>query len=270
MRRLIKSDLENRVRDIFEQLNAGQNFFEGDVKNIVSPTNTVYENHEFDTVRSSLSDGIQEVTPNMQLGLWRLVPENSCPIFTLDQFHPKLGEKRDKLTAKAIKKMRKRHKFTIAGLRNLTLKTYLSAIKGGYRNVASDWITGEGTIDDVLSMLSLVFGKTDHENKRIFRTETTSYFNETRADYFIDETEMDFMQIFTITDGRRSDICEDRHGWVFPIREARQRKKSPAFHPHCRTIQRPLTTRLKSHQRLIDIGLRKNESSFTPLPKNWA
>ena len=270
MRRVIKGDLEARARDIFEQLNAGVNFFQGGVKNLRNPTDKIYDDHEFDTVRSGLSDGIQEVTPNNELGLWRMLPDNSCPIITLDQFHPHLAKKRDQMTEKAIKKMRKRHKFTLINLRNLTLDTYLGALKGGYRSLSSDWVSGEGSITDVLSMLSLTFGKTDAETKRIFRTETTSYFNETRADYFIDETEMDFMQIFAITDGRISDICEDRNRWVFPILEARQRKKSPSFHPHCRTIQRPLTSRLASHRRLIKIGLQFNESSFTPLPKNWA
>lgn len=269
MRRVIKNDIERRAREIFTQLNFGVDFFEGDVKNLRSPTDSVFTNHEFDAVRSSLSDGIQEVTPDNKLGLWRLAPEDSCPILTLNQLRPQLAEKRDKLTDQAIKKVRKRRKFSIAGLRNLTLKTYLSVLKSGYRSVSSDWIAGEGTIEDVLSMLSIVFQKTDNQSKNIFRTETTNYFNETRADYFIDETGMDFMQIFALIDGRISDICEDRHEWVFPIAEARQKKKSPSFHPHCRTIQRPLTSRLASHRKLIERGLQFNESSFTPLPKGW-
>jgi replicative DNA helicase Mcm len=39
---------------------------------------------------------------------------------------------------------------------------------------------------------------------------------------------------------------------------------------NCRTIQRPLTSRLPSHKKLIDAGLAMDERSFTPLPKGWA
>ena len=269
MRQVIRADLNKITRDIFQQLNAGRDTLKGDVKRLRSPADGVFEDHEFDTTRAGLSDGIQEVTPNNELGLWKLVPENSCPIISLDQIRPALGKKRDKMTAAAIKKRRKQSKFSIVGLRNLFLIDYLSILRGGYRSVASDWIEGESSIRDVTDMLSIVFEKTDHESKRIFRTETTNYFNETRADYFIDETGMDFMQIFALTDGRISDICEDRHEWVFPIAEARQKKKMPSFHPHCRTIQRPLTSRLKSHKLLITKGLRFNEASFTALPVGW-
>lgn len=271
MRKVLKRDLNKRAREIFEQLNDDETSLQNpSTKNLRSPTDTVMEDHEFESVRAGVSDGIQEVTPDNKLGLWKLTPEDSCPIITLDRYWPSLAKKRDTITDKAIKKVRKRKKFSTINLRNFILADYLSLLRGGYRSLASDWIAGEGTIVDVTQMLGIVLGKTDHESKRLFRTETTNYFNESRADYFIDETGMDFMQIFALTDGRISDICEDRHEWVFPIAEATQRKKMPSFHPHCRTIQRPLTSRLKSHKLLIDKGLRKNESSFTPLPVGWA
>lgn len=273
MRKLIKRDLDSRVRDIRDQLDAGFDTLQDKDqigRSLRSPMTGVYGDHEFDTVRSALSDGIQEVTPQNELGLWKLVPEDSCPIITLEQIRPQLGKKRDQLTEKFLKKQKKRAKFTVGQLGALSLRDYLSILSGAYRFLADDWIQGESTIQEVLNVMQVVFKKNDHETKRIFRTETTNYFNRTRADYFISETSMDFMQIFAITDGRTSEICETRHEWVFPIEEATQREKTPAFHPHCRTIQRPLTTRLKSHKVMIDKGLAMDERQFAPLPKNWS
>jgi len=269
MRKVMRRDLETRVDEVFRDLNSGKNTFQQNVKNMADPFENVFSVHQFDTVRSSISDGIQEVTPDNKLGLWQLFPDNSCPNITLDEYSPELGKQRDRIARKAQKKIQKVNRFSLPGLRNLMLTDYLHNLRAGYRDLASDWIAGDGSVQDVTDMLVIAFGRTDHEAKRIFRTETTNYFNETRAGYFQNETSMDFMQIYALTDGRISKICFDRHLWVFPMAEATQRKKMPAFHPHCRTIQRPLTSRLASHRIMIDTGLAMNESTFTKLPKNW-
>ncbi len=269
MRKVLRRDLETRVDQIFRDLNAGQNSFQQNVKNMSDPFENIFSVHQFDTVRSSVSDGIQEVTPDNRLGLWQLFPDNSCPIITLNEYSPELGKQRDRIAKKSVKNVQEQARFSLPGLRNLMLKDYLHNLRLGYRSIASDWIAGDGSVRDVTDMLIIAFGRTDREAKRIFRTETTNYFNETRADYFQNQTSMDFMQIYALTDGRISKICHDRHLWVFPIAEATQRKKMPAFHPHCRTIQRPLTSRLASHRIMIDRGLAMNEAGFTKLPKNW-
>lgn len=270
MRKVLRRDLEGRAAEIFRDLNNGERSFQQDVDDAKQPVENVFSVHQFDTVRSAVSDGIQEVTPENALGLWQLFPDNSCPIITLNEYSPELAQKRDKIAKNSLKGIKKRLTFSLPGLRNLLIDDYLSNLRAGFRDISSDWIEGEGTMRDVFDMLSIAFGRTDHESKRIFRTETTNYFNETRADYFIENTGMDFMQIFALTDGRISQICFDRHLWVFPIREATQRKKMPAFHPHCRTIQRPLTSRLASHRTMIERGLAFNEASFTKLPVGWA
>lgn len=269
MRAVLRRDIESRVRDIFDSLNAGDRFYQEDVKSAKTPISNVFEVHQFDTVRAAVSDGIQEVTPNNELALWQLFSEDSCPILTLNEFNPELALKRDKIAKKAQKNIKKRLTFTLPGLANLLLEDYLRNLRAGFRSISSDWIAGEGAIKDVLDMLSIAFGKTSAESKRIFTTETTNYFNETRADYFIQNTGMDFMQIFALTDGRVSNICRTRHLWVFPIGQSRQKKKMPAFHPHCRTVQRPLTSRLASHRSMISFGLAMDESRFASLPKNW-
>jgi len=73
-----------------------------------------------------------------------------------------------------------------------------------------------------------------------------------------------------VTDGRISNICESRHGYVVEIGKAWLKKYMPAFHPHCRTIQRPLFSSLPSNKVQIDKGLEMDERSFVPLPKGWA
>lgn len=270
-RAVIRDDLRRRSNDILFQLNSGKKYLEDDsVRNLADPMDNIFERHEFVSVRTGISDGMQEVTPENELGLWKLLPNNHDPIQTLTQLKPQLGKKRDDLTTQFIKKNKKNRAFTLKALRTLFLGDYLRILRRGYQDLAKDWIAGEGTIDDVQAMLSITFGATSVESKRIFRTETTNNFNDARADYFINETSMDYMQIFAITDGRISNICEDRHLWVFPISEANQKSKKPAFHPNCRTIQRPLTSRLASHRKMIDKGLAMDERRFTPLPKGWA
>lgn len=269
-RSLIKQDLRVRSNDILFNLNAGKkSLVDVSVKNLSDPMDALFERHEFVSVRTGISDGMQEVTPENELGLWKLLPDNHNPIETLTILKPQLGKKRDDLTLEFIKGNKKKRKFTLKEMRKFFLADYLRIIKRGYRELAADWISGTSSIDDVQSMLTLTFGSTMAESKRIFRTETTNNFNDSRADYFIENTSMDYMQIFAITDGRVSDICEDRHEWVFPIARARDRDKKPAFHPNCRTIQRPLTSRLASHRKMIDKGLAMNPASFTPLPRNW-
>ena len=270
-RSIIKQDLQRRANDILFQLNSGENFLQDDdVKNLRAPMDDLFDRHAFVSVRSGISDGMLEVTPENELGLWTYLPNKYEPNAMLDNMRPQLGRKRDKLAEEALKKIKKRKAITLVGLRNLFLKDYLSVLRAGYKDLAKDWLAGQGTITDVQAMLTMVFSASTYDAKRIFRTETTNNFNEARADYFIDNTGMDYMQIFAITDGRTSQICEDRHKGVFPIEQARDRDKMPAFHPHCRTIQRPLTSRLSSHRKMIDEGLAMNPSTFTPLPRGWA
>ena len=263
MRKVLRRDLESRAHQVFSDLNNGETTFQQDIKRVREPVDNVFEVHQFDTVRSSVSDGIQEVTPENELALWQLFPDNSCPIITLDEYSPKLAKKRDKIAEKALKDIRKRLSFSLPGLRNLLLTDYLSNLRAGFRDLSSDWIEGEGSIKDVLDMLSLTLGRTDHESKRIFRTETTNYFNETRADYFKENTGMDFMQIFALTDGRISKICESRHLWVFPIAEATQRKKMPAFHPHCYSNDTEVYTD-KGWQLFKDVNVGQKALSLNP------
>lgn len=264
------ADLRMRSEQIFDDLNRGKNIFQAtDVKYLRPKIDLVLENHLFLTTRTAVSDGMQEVTPDNRLGLWQLLPDTADPLLTISQLVPALGDKRDKIAQKYIKTIVSKANYSLKDLRNILMGDYLRYLRKGYRDVSNDWIKGESTIVDVQSMLSSVFGATKYEATRIFRTETTNFFNATRAEYFTENTDMDYMQIYSIADGRRSKICESRHGWVFPIAQAQDSDKMPAFHPHCRTIQRPLTMRLKSHRQMIERGLAMNPATFAPLPKNW-
>ncbi|MAD98805.1 MAG: hypothetical protein CMB99_15885 [Flavobacteriaceae bacterium] len=269
-RNIFLSDLESKADKIFSDLNRGiDSIKKADIRQIKSSVDTVVDRHLYHAVKSAVSDGMQEVTPENELGLWKLLPDTHDPILTLAELRPALADKRDKLLDKILKEVKKSSSYSTDELTNLLSGNYLKAFQSSYRELAKKWVKGESTVNEVKAMITTTVGLTTSHSTMVFRTETTNYFNRARADYFKENTSMDYMQIFSITDGRRSKICEDRHGWTFPLSEATQKSKCPAFHPHCRTVQRPLTTRIGSHNRQIEKGIAMNESRFEPLPKGW-
>lgn len=255
MRGVLKKETEGLARDFRDSLFAGAQTFAPDIRGLDDRMESVFGVHREKVVYVAVSDGIQEVTPgeDYRLGLWQRYPDT---IWIEDTLSTELAGKRDQLADTFWQKLLKRDPDKPLSLASILLGDYTEALKKSYRSLAKNWLDqGEDSIDEIKAALKKVLQVSDSSAERIFRTETTNYFNESRHDYFAVNTSVDYMELYAVTDGRVSKICEDRHGAVVTIYEAGLRKYLPAFHPHCRTIQRPLISALTNDKRRIDVGM---------------
>jgi SPP1 gp7 family putative phage head morphogenesis protein len=226
-----------------------------------------FERHQRQTILVGFSDGIQEVSPENKLGAWEQFPISMAVEKTLTS---QLADSRNRWTQEFIRKYRKTLAARLQEYTANTQSAYLKKVRESWAFASRRWLQGEADTGMVRAYLSRTLQQTDNEAERTLRTETTNYFNESRQNYFATETAVDYVQLYAVTDGRISNICEARHGFVVPIGKAGEKKYLPAFHPHCRTVQRALFSTLKAHKLLIDKGLAMNEASFPPLPNGWA
>lgn len=252
--------------EMFDALESGEKFSPS-LKNFDSGFEKLLEKHFRKTIEVGVSDGYREVTPENNLSTWLdygpLVPiESTIPV--------ELAGYRDEMTNRIRKLLGENTKTIFPELKDSLKDQQLSFLKGTYKNLAKNWLKGESSIVEVKKALTNTLGKGKASIERVFRTETTRWFNESRAEYFQSQTTATHVQIFAVTDGRTSHICESRNGFVVPIEKARLKKYMPPFHPNCRTVQRALFASIASHRKLIERGMAMNESRFEDLPRGWA
>lgn len=267
MKEIMRRFTESIMSDLLESLDDGADDFDPNVSKLLDRMENLLEDHQDETIVIAVSDGIREVSPEEDLSTWEEFPLYMPIEETLSV---ELAGFRDKVKDRQKFSMKEKFQARLKDLLKSQSSNYLDNLKKAYSRLASDWLRGEGTVKETKRTIADALRTSTYHAEMIFRTETTSYFNESRFDYFKSDTAVDYMQLFAVTDGRISEICETRHGFVIPIEAAGQKKYMPPFHPHCRTIQRPLISKLKSHKRLIDKGLAMNESRFHPLPRGWA
>jgi len=225
--------------------------------------------HKKDAVKVGVSDGVLEVSPERELSLWKHFPIGYPVEEAVNLVAPKIAI--EPLTNDIERVIETKKRFKIAKLTQSQLKTYLFSIKNVFRALSTDWIVGESSIKEVIESLKTVLRVSDAGASRIFRTETTSYFNESRHAYFNRNTKVDFIQLFAVTDGRITPICDSRHGFILSIERAGLKTFMPPFHWNCRTIQRALISALSSHARIIKTWSdRVREDQFVDLPLRWA
>lgn len=265
---VLKDHLQHEADRIFEHLNGGYGVYRPLTIKLTEQFEGTFQRHQDRVIHVAVSDGMREVSPDNQVDLWMQFPIG-MPIE--DTFGVELASKRDKIADEVRARAKRKQRPVAKDDTHRLLDEYLKNIKNVYRNLSAEWHRDGGSFDDILSGLEQALQKSSNDSVRIFRTETTNYFNETRYDYFDAHTAVDYMELYAVTDGRISQICEDRHGAVFTFADAGKSEHMPAFHPHCRTIQRPLLSELASHRSVIERGLRlaERESSWTPLPRNW-
>lgn len=263
---LISNYAEENAKSILEDLEAGRSV-KIDQNKIISKVSKVLESHIDNTIDIGIADGMQEISKDHKLNNFLNFPL----YFPVEQTLTLAQKKdKDKIFKKVFKKFAKEKGSVIKelalGFTKMQLKTFASV----FESLAKDWVAGNSTIKDVKQAIQKEFLKTYSQAERIFRTETTRWFNKSRAEYFSSETMVDYYQIFAITDGRVSKICESRHGFVFKNNTSNLQRFTPPFHPNCRTVLKPLISKLKGDAKIIEIGLRIKPSGFYPLPKNWS
>jgi SPP1 gp7 family putative phage head morphogenesis protein len=266
MREVLRRDSQRQVREFQDALDAGAQSIAPDVSGLSERILPIFEQHRDRVIHVAVSDGIQEVSPENELGLWLRFPDTYPVEETLSV---SLAKKRDEIVEKAKRAAAKANAGKPQDLAGGLVDAYLKNLKEAYRRIAADWLEGESTIQEVIRGIQIGLKKSDSESQGIFRTQTTNYFNESRHEYFTDNTSVDYMQFYAVTDGRVSNICEARHEIVFPIAQARDPDFMPALHPWCRSIQRPLISALTTHKRIIDEHLITDAEKQALPPTAW-
>ena len=212
--------------------------------------------HQHDCVYIGISDGMREVSPEKRLSTWERYPY----YFPVEETFVNLAEKktRDSIAASAWKRIRKKNMKFMSDILDLEIDRYKKNIKNVFDQIAARYFKDPDNEDPnsvFTDVIARVFQKNESQSEMIFRTETTRYFNDARVAYFQENTDVDFVQIIAVTDGRISNICESREGYVIPIALAGEKKFKPPFHPNCRSVQSPLDTDLKSDQEHVRSNL---------------
>lgn len=267
-REILRKDASRQLPH-FEAAVETQGIFKPNISKLTQELTQLFIEHHDETVHVSVSDGIQEVSPENKLAGWS---EHPIDIPIENTLGTELAGTRDAIVKEYLRRRKQLINPITKFVTDLT-DEYLRNIRKAYTRAAADWLDHDNDespgVDEVIEYLKTALKKTNSNAATVFRTETTNYFNDTRQAYFADNTAVDYIQLYAVTDGRISQICEDRHRFVITIQQAKLPKYKPAFHPNCRTIQRPLISRLKSDMALITAGLAMNEESFTPLPEGW-
>ena len=243
--------------------------------------------HQHETVYVGVSDGIREVTPEKKLSTWLNYPINMPVENTFIDLAS--NKQRNSIGRVIFEKLNKDNRGSLKDTKKAMKKYYLDSIKSVFRDIAKGFYGDEDNTDTaatVKEIISKAFRANQTRSEAIFRTETTRYFNDARSEYFKKNTTVDFVQLFAVTDGRTSAICESRDMYVIPIGKSGQKKYKPPFHVNCRTIQSPLHTDIKSHAEEVrrnlgsEFGKVKSETSGiefigrraapkVALPKGW-
>ncbi len=265
--RVMREHISQISDDFYRSLEDGRTSFDPPSKWVERSFEKILKDHRKFVIQVAVSDGIQEVSPENKLGAWERFPlqipvEKTVPV--------SLAGKRRSESDRIAKKFEKAKKKSFMEVLKAQFDQHIGAIKKAYQDASKDWLSGNGSKAEVNEYLRRAMQVSESSAERIVRTETTAHFNESRLEYFETSTAVDYMQIFAITDGRTSNICETRHGYVVAIDDARKKKNLPPFHPNCRTIQRPLLSYLPSHKKIIEIGLAMDARKFAPLPRGWA
>lgn len=208
--------------------------------------------HQHDCVYVGVSDGMREMSPKKKLSSWERYPY----FFPVEETFTNLAERktRDGIAAKLFRSIRRRNVKFMNDILESEIDRYRKNIKSVFENIAAKYFKDPENQDPksvFTDVIARVFEKNETQSEMIFRTETTRYFNDARVSYFQENTDVDFVQIIAVTDGRISNICESRDGYVIPIARAGEKQFKPPFHWNCRSVQSPLDTDLKSDQETV-------------------
>lgn len=249
----------------------------------------VFIDHSKYVVKAGVSDAMQEESVALSKGdRWSSKPIG-LPVELALTSMAQITQ-RDLVSRLTNKFVSKKAKKIIEKIVDRQISGYLRKLEFIYEQTSDKYRNDEDSKDTRKKVAQIIRQITDTEKfaaERIFRTETTRYFNKARYDYFVKYTEVDFVQIIAVTDGRTSEICESRDLYIIPIEYAKLKRFTPPFHPNCRTILSPLNTRLKMDEAQVRMYLgsefgtvvsKTSGKKFTgkrpkpniPLPKGWA
>lgn len=284
---VLESHLKSSQSKIVDALEKNKSDVSINISGLKDKLADVLEDHRKYSVYVGVSDAMREETKDNKLSWSKFNPNLPVELTIVELADV---SKRDLISRLINKRITKKAKSIIDQILEKKIESYLKTIQNIYEKASKSYREDETSTMTKKKVTDLIKQVTDVNKssaERIFRTETTRYFNQSRVDYFTKYSDTDFIQLIAVTDGRISGICESRDLYVIPIKDAQLKKFKPPFHPNCRTIQSPLDTTLKSDEREVrkhlgsEFGSVKSKTSDKqfvgkrakpniPLPKGWA
>jgi SPP1 gp7 family putative phage head morphogenesis protein len=148
---------------------------------------------------------------------------------------------------------------------------YLNKIHKYWKKHSDTFLEGEVyTQDEAFKKLTEDLSLGEGRAKTIIRTETTSYYNKVRKDYYDTVPDVTHYLFVAIRDHRTTEWCKTRDGIVYKKDSKLSWEIPPPVHYNCRSEILPLDYDNPNHKRLIDDkSLRRENNSCTPLPRGF-
>lgn len=164
-------------------------------------------------------------------------------------------------------------------IRDSIIKQYLKKVRDVWRNHSEDFRSGEiANQQDAVKVFKKAAEGAYGRAKMIVETETTTYYNRTKKDFYDNADAVTHYLFLAIRDQRTSKWCSDktinglrgRHGLVYKKGDPLTSKETPAIHWNCRSEMVPLVQSNPRHKQLIeDSAIARRSHRCYPLPKEW-
>lgn len=158
-------------------------------------------------------------------------------------------------------------------------KRYLQEVKSVWEKHSRDFREGfTGTQELVRKKIQDVADTTSRRAANIVRTETTSYYNQARKQYYDLSPDITHYLFIAIRDATTSPWCtpltingyRGRSGLVYAKTDPLCAKERPACHPGCRSEYLPLNRLNPAHLKYIqDLSIQRRQHTCYPLLKGW-
>ena len=158
-------------------------------------------------------------------------------------------------------------------------KAYVKKCQEVWKEHSEDFI--QGRVADQEEALKVIKSASDgvySRAKMIVDTETTTYYNQTKRDYYDGVEAVTHYLFLAIRDQRTSKWCTDRttdgkrgrHGLVYAKGDPLTVQETPSIHWNCRSEMVPLVQQNPRHKKLIeDSSKHRRSHQCYPLPKGW-
>ena len=113
------------------------------------------------------------------------------------------------------------------------------------------------------------FDATKSRVETIFRTETTTYFDQTQVRYFQSDPEIIGFLFDALLDSATTKICRSRHGLVYRPKTQELREVTGACHYNCRKHLIALANTEYNRKLLADPNRDPSKRKVAPLLPGW-
>jgi len=156
---------------------------------------------------------------------------------------------------------------------------YLKKVRSVWEEHSEDFRKGNvATQELVVQEIKEAANTTISRAKNIVRTESTSYYNQARKEFYDESEDITHYLFLAIRDAATSPWCtpltirgyRGRSGLVYAKTDPLCDKERPACHPGCRSEYLPLNRLNPAHLKYIqNLSIQRRENTCFPLLKGW-